>query len=170
MIELLILFFLNDNISTMYGLRKSIKNDFSVLLVPSIGTIKPALKRLELSGFITSQKFMSKGGRPSVYYSITDSGRIALKGRMMEPFTDNPVQFLTNARVRLYCADVLNTEDLFKLLVMLKEKTNSLLIDTAKYIKRDDTNFYHRLVYDNLNCEYKNFLQMLEGIERACSR
>ena len=88
----------------------------------------------------------------------------------MEPFTDNPVQFLTNARLRLYCADVLSAEDLFKLLVMLKEKTNSLLIDTAKYINRDDANFYHRLVYDNLNCEYKNFLQMLEGIERACNR
>ena len=168
MIELLILFFLDKNISTMYGLQKKIKTEFSTLLLPSIGTIKPALKRLEVSGFLTTQKVMSKGGRPSVYYAISQPGRMALKELMLKPFTENPVQFLTNARIRLYCSNVLSQSEILELIDMLKQRTEGLVIETSKFVGKDDENFYHRLVYNNLNCEYKNFLQMLEGIERAC--
>ena len=65
MIELLILFELSKKVLTMYGISREINSTFSVLTVPSFGTIKPALNRLEKSGFIKTQKAMSKGGRPS---------------------------------------------------------------------------------------------------------
>ena len=52
MIEILILFELNKKVLTMYGIQKSILEYFSVLTMPSFGTIKPALKRLENKGFI----------------------------------------------------------------------------------------------------------------------
>ena len=74
MIELLILFELSRKVLTMYGVSKEIRSKFSVLTTPSYGTIKPDLSRLLESGFIKSQKTMSSGGRPSIYYSITNDG------------------------------------------------------------------------------------------------
>ena len=61
----------------MYGISKGIRTEFSVLTSPSFGTIKPALMRLEKKGLIKSQKTLSEGGRPSVYYSITKEGEKA---------------------------------------------------------------------------------------------
>ena len=170
MIEILILYELSKKTSTMYGISKEIKSDLSVLTIPSIGTIKPALIRLEASGFIKSSKSLSKGGRPSVYYSITDAGKIGLRAYIKFPIKENPVQFLTSARVRLFCADVLLTNELFELVDMLKTKTASLMADTTKLVNKYDDQFYPRIVLDNLNCEYKNFLSLLEGVERACKR
>lgn len=96
MIELLILHELNKKVLTMYGISKEIRLEFSVLTTPSYGTIKPALTRLEKSGFIKTQKTMSNGGRPSTYYSITSNGREELKHLLLLPPLENPIQFLPN--------------------------------------------------------------------------
>ena len=111
MIELLILHELNKKILTMYGISKEIKLEFSVLTTPSYGTIKPALTRLEKSGFIKTQKTMSNGGRPSTYYSITKHGLEELKHLLLTPPLENPIQFLPSARIKLYCADILDKDD-----------------------------------------------------------
>ena len=71
MIELLILYELSKKTLTMYGISKEINSEFSVLTTPSYGTIKPALKRLEKTSCVRTQKTMSAGGRPSTFYSIT---------------------------------------------------------------------------------------------------
>ena len=168
MIELLIFYILSKKVSTMYGISKTISTEFPVFLTPSIGTIKPALRRLELSGFIKSQKSISKGGRPSTYYSITEQGKVAFKEYLLAPVPENPTQFLSNARIRLYCADYLSMEDLIKLLRMLRLKTEYILSDINKLEEGRDADFYPKVVLDNLNCEYNNFVSLLEGIERAC--
>ena len=168
--NLLILYELNKAPSTMYGIANSIKSDFAVLLTPSIGTIKPALKRLESSGFISSQKLMTSGGRPSVCYAITEQGKVALKYEMLSDLPENPIQFLVNARVRLYCAEVLDNEDFMNLLAELKLRTENLMLDTQEMVLNNDVTFYPKMVFDNLTCEYKNFYSLLEGIEHACKR
>ena len=83
MIELLILYKLSKKVLTMYGISKDIHEDFSVLTTPSYGTIKPALNRLERSGFVKTQKTMSSGGRPSTYYSITSAGKEELNNLLL---------------------------------------------------------------------------------------
>lgn len=168
MINLLILYYLDKKVLTMYGISKNIKNNLSVLTLPSIGTIKPALDKLIKLNCITSQKIMSKGGRPSVYYSVTSKGRETLIEYMLEPLPENPIQFLTNARVRLYCADVLDSENLFNMLKILKLKSDIIMTDTAKLLKENEKDFFKKMVLDNLNCECKNFLSLIEGVERAC--
>ena len=168
MIEILILYQLNKKVLTMYGITKTINLQFSVFLKPSMGTIKPALDRLQKSGFLKSQKSMSKGGRPSVYYSITEQGRVAFKEMLLAPVLDNPVNFLTNARIRLYCSDILTLDELLKMLRALRLKAESLLSDTDKLQKNCDDEFYPKVVLDNLCCEYKNLISLLEGVERAC--
>lgn len=168
MIDILILYTLQEGVHTMYGIRKAITDEFSSFTLPSYGTIKPALRRLEESGFISSRKSMSKGGRPSVYYSITQAGKIGFKGFILAQIQDNPVQFLNNSRIKLYCAKVLDTDELKTLVSILKTKAENIYYETKKLTEINNEDFYKRIVYDNLNLEYKNFISLLEGIERGC--
>ncbi len=152
----------------MYGISKEIHAVFSVLTTPSFGTIKPALTRLQNSGFVKSQKTMSKGGRPSVYYSITNDGREELTRLLLSNLSDNPVNFLTTARVRIACADFLNKNEQLELLKLLKLKSETIMLGTKNLMEARDNDFYTKMVYDNIVCEYKNFISLLEGFERAC--
>ena len=170
MIELLILFELNKKVLTMYGVSKEIHGDFSVLTTPSYGTIKPALRRLEASGFVKTQKSISSGGRPSTYYSITKDGMEELKRLIMDPPGDNPIQYLPMARVKLACADILEQNKQLEMIRTLKVKAESIIIDTQNLMTFKDLSFYPKMVFDNLVCEYKNFISLLEGFENACSR
>lgn len=167
MIELLILFELNRRTLTMYGISKEIKDSFAVMTTPSFGTIKPALRRLESGGFVKTQKTMSPGGRPSTYYSITKEGLNELKNLIMSPPQDNPVQFLTTARIKLACADILDKPEQIELIRQLQIKTESLLIDTENMIKEKELAYYPKMVFDNLVCEYKNFVSLLEGFKKC---
>ena len=170
MIELLILFELSKKISTMYGILKSIHTDMYAFTAPGIGTIKPALQRLESSGYVKSRKSMSEGGRPSTFYSITDEGRKALKDYILSPVPDNPVHFLTNARIRLYCAEVLNDDELKVLIYRLKLKSASIMASACEQLGHHKDDFYPKIILDNLACEYKNFISLLEGVGRAGKR
>ena len=170
MIEFLILFELNKKILTMYGIAKEIHGNFSVLSIPSFGTIKPALKRLESKGFIKSQKTMSDGGRPSVYYSITDNGEDELKRLVTEPPSENPVHFLTVARAKLLCADILDKDSKLKMLDNLKMKAETIVAEINNIMAFKDLSFYPKMVFENLICEYKNFIMLLEEFKNAGSR
>lgn len=170
MIELLILFELKKTVLTMYGVSKEILGDFSVLTTPSYGTIKPALRRLEAGGFVKTQKTMSSGGRPSTYYTITKEGVNELKRLIIEPPLENPIQFLPMARVKLACADILDKEEQMTMIKELKKKAESIIIDAQNIMTFKDLSFYPKMVFDNLICEYKNFVSLLEGFENAGSR
>ena len=170
MIELLILFELSRKVLTMYGVSKEIRSKFSVLTTPSYGTIKPALSRLLESGFIKSQKTMSSGGRPSIYYSITNDGIEELKRLLVAPPVENPIQFLTSARIKLACAGVLNNEEQLIMFKRLKTKAESILIDTKNLVKTKELSYCPSMVFDNLTCEYKNFISLVEGFANAGSR
>ena len=170
MIELLILFELGQKVLTMYGVSKEIRSKFSVLTTPSYGTIKPALSRLLESGFIKSQKTMSSGGRPSIYYSITNDGIEELKRLLVAPPVENPIQFLTSARIKLACAGVLNNEEQLIMFKRLKTKAESILIDTKNLVKTKELSYFPSMVFDNLTCEYKNFISLVEGFANAGSR
>jgi len=167
MIELLILFELRKKVLTMYGVSKEIRGDFSVLTTPSYGTIKPALRRLEKSGFVKTQKTMSEGGRPSTYYSITDEGNKELIRLILEPPLENPIHFLPMARIKLACADILDETSRKSMFKELKTKAESIIADTNNLITFKDLSFYPKMVFDNLTLEYKNFILLLEGFEHA---
>ena len=110
---------------------------------------------------------MSSGGRPSTFYSITNDGFGELKRLIIAPPLDNPVQFLTSARVKLSCADILNDIERKELFNQLKLKSEIIQTETNKIIKSKDLDVYQKMVFDNLICEYKNFVSLLEGFERA---
>ncbi|MBE7711470.1 MAG: PadR family transcriptional regulator [Cyanobacteria bacterium SIG31] len=168
MIELLILYKLSGKVLTMYGISKDIHEEFSVLTTPSFGTIKPALTRLEKNGYVKGQKTMSSGGRPSIYYSITKDGVEELRRLMTSPLQENPIQFLTTARIRLSCAEVLDKNMQLEMFKLLKNKAESIVIDTKNKVANNKLGFYSEMVFDNLICECKNLISLVEGFERAC--
>ena len=150
MIELLILHQLNKKILTMYGISKEIRSEFSVLTTPSYGTIKPALNRLEKAGHVKTSKSMTQGGRPSTFYSITETGKDALKERILAEPLENPIQFLPTARVKLACAGVLDIKEQLNLFKNLKLKSETIMIDTKNLIKEKNLDYLNKMVFDNL--------------------
>ena len=51
----------------------------------------------------------------------------------------------------------------------LKTKAESIIIDIKNIMTFKDLTFYPKMVFDNLACEYKNFIMLLEGFTNAGS-
>lgn len=168
MIDLLILYILLNHDLTMYAIHKRIQESFISFTNPSFGAIKPALVRLETSDFISSSKIMSDGGKLSIYYSITKEGLKELKNRLLKPMSSNPLQFFSDARIKISCLSILDKQDCME--VYEDIKNNALLhkVNAEKILADEYTpkNFYQRIVLDNAICEYKNFISMIEGLEK----
>ena len=171
MMELLILFILSSSPLTMYGVLKAILNKFSPYTKPSFGTIKPALQRLEKKGVIITNKSISEGGKVSVMYAINKDGLDLLKETILKVDTENPVQFLSNARIQICCASFLDTASQRELFDKLKKRAILIKLDAENKISDNGINptYFHRLILDNSICEYNNFINLLEGLENACN-
>lgn len=172
MTELMILYILIKYDLTMYGIAKRIKENFLAYTNPSFGALKPALVRLEKQGCLTSAKIMSDGGKLSVYYSITKEGIKELKKLMLRSFSQNPLQFMSDARIRLSCVSVLDEDEIEE--VFFDVKTTALLHKAnAEKILADEytpKTFQQKIVLDNAICEYNNFITMIEGLEKSNAR
>ena len=46
-------------------------------------------------------------------------------------------------------------------------KAESLLFDTQNLVNSKDLSYFPKMVFDNLICEYKNFISLVEGFEHA---
>lgn len=168
MIDLMILFVLLKRDLTMYAIKKHISYKFAPFTNPSFGTLKPALLRLEKSKSVTSSKIMSEGGKLSAFYSITDNGVKELRKLLLEPFSQNPVQFLSDAKVKLCCGSFLSAQDLKQLLENIKAGAYLHRMSAQKILEDEynSTDFYQKIVFDNTICEYNNFISMIEGFEK----
>lgn len=166
MIEILILATLLKQETTMYGVHKHVLEHFSAFTTPSFGAIKPALNRLEESGFLRCRKMMSDGGKLSGFYSITDEGKKALKALLMEKLSTNPLQFFSNSRVKISCASVLDKEDRAKMFFDIKSKAAEFMSSAQGTLAGSDLEFYQKIILDNTNLEYKNFISIVEALEK----
>ncbi len=168
MIDLVILFVLLNRDLTMYSISKSIQDNFRAFTNPSFGAIKPALVRLEKLGCVKSAKIMSEGGKLSVFYSITKDGLKQLKKLLLQPFSGNPVQFLSDAGIKLSCASFLEKEDLNQFFTEIKK--NAFLHKASAQRTLDDEytplDFYQKIVLDNTIREYSNLITMVESFEK----
>ena len=173
MIEILILYVILKRDYTMYAIQKRIEDYFAPFSKPSFGTLKPALRRLEEKECLTTRKLMSDGGKLSVFYEITKEGINELKRLLLEDLSDNPVQFLSNARIKLSCAECLNKEEKTRLFfsvksyaMQFKTQAQNILNDEYKQV-----NFYQKVILDNTICEFSNFITIVEGLEKdnACN-
>lgn len=167
MIELLILYVLSEREMTMYSVLKTVHDIFGSFSKPSFGAIKPALTRLEKSGHLRSRKAMSDGGKLSGFYSITQDGREYLKNLILEKISENPLQFFSNASIKLCCSSYLPKEERKELFASLKKcalehKYNA--VNTIESCKKLD--FYQKIAVDNSVMQYKNFATLVENFEK----
>lgn len=172
MIELLILYVISSREFTMYGISKEIESLFGIYTNPSFGALKPALNKLLQNDFINARKSMSEGGKLSVYYSITPNGEKELKKLIKQELSTNPLQFISNAKIKLSMADKLNKEErselflhLKTLAVSFKKKAEDILND--EYTKK---NFYQKILLDNSSVVYSNLVTVIEGFEKDNER
>ena len=172
MIELLILYVIANREFTMYGIQKEIENFFGIYTRPSFGALNPALKRLETGGFLTSRKMMSDGGKLSVYYLATKQGLTELKKLLLEDMSANPLQFQSNAKIKLSCADILEKEKREDLFFTVKSKAMEFKKDAEKLLNNEYSkkNFYQKILLDNSICEYSNLITIIEGFEKDNAR
>jgi len=61
-----------------YGIAKAINQQSGSALDIEFGSLYPALKRLEIKGWITSQWEISELNRRAKYYRLTDEGKAQL--------------------------------------------------------------------------------------------
>lgn len=172
MIELLILYVLLKRDFTMYAIQKRIDENFAPFTKPSFGALKPALRRLEEKKCLTSRKLMSDGGKLSVYYEISKDGISELKRLILEDLSDNPLQFLSNARAKLCCADCLNTDERKRLFFLIKSRAMQFKVASQNVLNDEynHINFYQKVVIDNAMCEFSNFITLIEGLEKDNAR
>lgn len=172
MIELLILYIVSKREFTMYAIQKGIESEFGVYTRPSFGALKPALRRLEFNDFISTRKMMSDGGKLSVYYSITKKGLQELKKLVLEPLSDNPIQFISNAKIKLSCAEFLDYAEKKQLFFNLKSQALSFKLCAENILNDEytDKNFYQKILLDNSVCEYSNLVTIIEGFEKDNER
>ena len=115
---------------------------------------------------------MSDGGKLSVYYSVTKDGIKGLKGLLTESLSANPLQFLSDARIKLSCLSALDDGERYE--VFENIKSNAVLHKTnAENILKDEylpLTFYQKIVLDNAICEYKNFITLVENLEKENAR
>lgn len=172
MIELLILYVLLKRDFTMYAIQKRIDENFAPFTKPSFGALKPALRRLEEKKCLTSRKLMSDGGKLSVYYEISKDGISELKRLMLEDLSDNPLQFLSNARAKLCCTDCLNSDERKRLFFLIKSRAMQFKVASQNVLNDEynHINFYQKVVIDNAMCEFSNFITLIEGLEKDNAR
>lgn len=112
MIEIVILYVLNKYDATIYRVSKIIDELFFGYLKPSAGTLNPALKRLEKMGCVEFREKMSDGGMLSKIYSITSEGKKHLIDLLQTYTLTNPYHILNEAKILLYCSDILSINEL----------------------------------------------------------
>lgn len=168
MIEILILYFTSKRELTMYGIQKSVADYFAPLTRPSFGVINPALRRLEKSDCINTRRSMSEGGKQSAYYSITNEGTKELKKLLLENLTENPVQFFTNARIKIACSDILSIEERAELFLKLKTRALEHKFDAENILNDEYTSltFYQRIILENTVKELNNTVSLIENLEK----
>ncbi len=167
MIELLILYVLSDRELTMYSIQKAIHDEFGCFSKPSFGAIRPALTRLEKKSYIRSRRAMSDGGKQSGFYSVSQEGREYLKKLIMENVSENPLQFVSNASVKLACASYLPVEERKILFENIKKIALLHKIDAEKTLEESSKlNFYQKMMIDNIIVQYKNFAILIENFEK----
>ena len=111
MIELLILYVLNKNDNTLYGLKKEISAHYGEVSIPSHGALFPALKKLETQGFVSVRKKLSDGGKKYTYYNINKNAIEYFNEKFME-FNNAKSETLENflfwLKIRFIVIDMLD--------------------------------------------------------------
>lgn len=148
MTELLILAILLNGELTIYKIKQKIKNNFSVFLSASFGSIHPTVTKLEKNGFISAKRKMSAGGQKSSTYFITAEGKEHFKELMTAEVTESPAFSNQLVNIKIMLLDLLDenlrkkTIDSIKRYYEIYLLNTEELLETLKKTQNKDKNFF----------------------------
>lgn len=135
MIELLILYVVNDREKTIYSIRKTIIELFGAFTKPSLGTIHPAVKRLLSKKCVQLTERMSDGGKKSSYYIITETGRKYFKDLYFTESSENPAMFYGQLQAKFGTMGMLSSAEKLKFLNGIERRLELLKYDIENRLK-----------------------------------
>ena len=130
----MILFILKIKPSNIYEIKKFIDKNLAPFMQVSSGAILPALKRLEASNMIVSEKEISQGGFRKTVFKILPQGEEKFVDFLKEPIIAAP-QILrreTEILTALWGHEIFSEEETF----FLKEKIINALQDNIMLLKK----------------------------------
>ena len=167
MIELLILYSLKNRERTLYSLRSDIIEKFGYFTKPSIGTIHPALKRLEKANVVSNRTNYSEGGKKSTYWSLSMHWQKKFHDMFFMPLSENPTQFFTEIQSRIAVMSMLDNDLKETFIKDIQIKLESFLLDLQNALDDEYTNYdkyqlslLKKNIADIQN--YQNFINSLE--------
>ncbi len=167
MIELLILYSLRNRERTMYSLRSDILEKFGYFTKPSIGTIHPALKRLEKASVVSSRTDYSQGGKKSTFWSLSMHWQKKFNDLFFTPLSENPTQFFTEMQSRIAVMSLLDDDLKETFIKDIQIRLESFLLDLQNALDDEYTSYdKYQLALLKKNIadvqNYKNFITSLE--------
>lgn len=134
MVEILILYILTKYDASIYKIKKLIEEKFFMYTIPSLGTVNPALKRLESLSCVEFESNMSNGGMLTKTYKITPFGQKYLKSIILSFEFKNKSNIMENVSILVLVSDILEDDEkkeLYKtclnhLLILKSDITNAL--------------------------------------------
>ena len=167
MIELLILYSLRNRERTMYSLRSDILEKFGYFTKPSIGTIHPALKRLEEASVVSNRTDYSQGGKKSTFWSLSMHWQKKFNDLFFTPLSENPTQFFTEMQSRIAVMSLLDDDLKETFIKDIQIRLESFLLDLQNALDDEYTSYdKYQLALLKKNIadvqNYKNFITSLE--------
>lgn len=170
MLELLILYMLNKQDNTLYGLKKEISAHYGEVSIPSHGALFPALKRLEEKNLVHVRKKLSDGGKRYTYYGLGEENFSDFFNEKFMEFNNAKSEtldsFLTWLKIRLIVIDLLDE----KYVQEFKEKCILKLNIFKEKIKDKQNNQYltltelqRKLLLADLS-EIENYKEILASV------
>ena len=109
MIELILLGMLYDGFAgTTYDLKKAMERSTEFFHNSSLGSIQPALKKMEQAGYLTSKEQV-ENNRLKKYYKITDAGKAYFNQELRKDF--GPDKLKCTQLVKIFFYDKLSLEE-----------------------------------------------------------
>ena len=151
----------------MYSLRSDIIEKFGYFTKPSIGTIHPALKRLEEASVVSNRTDYSQGGKKSTFWSLSMHWQKKFNDLFFTPLSENPTQFFTEMQSRIAVMSLLDDDLKETFIKDIQIRLESFLLDLQNALDDEYTSYdKYQLALLKKNIadvqNYKNFITSLE--------
>lgn len=169
MIELLILYVINNREKTLYSLRADIIEKFGYFTRPSIGTIHPALKRLLTKSAVTIRNNFSEGGKKSTYYGSTANSKKVFRDLFFEHYSENPTLFFTELQTKISVMSMLDNEQKLEFLNDALLKLESFSLDLKNTYEDEYIDFepnQRALLKKNIS-DVKSYIEFLKSVKES---
>lgn len=143
MTDLLILYILLNNKTSIYGLKKELDSKYSNFFNVSLGAIHPCIKRLEDNELITTSKQISSGGQRKSTFSITEKGVKHFNELISAELPNHPANAEQLINLKLLALDSLDEKQKLNILKEITKHYEKLKFNTQNILNKAEITEHH---------------------------